>query len=292
MLRQRPSDKEDRPGLDRPSLFAGMEDDGVTFVGDMQPVQILSTLESTRKPTRKGRGPLEVIQGFTKRHSHWQTRGLLVLMSVGVISLLAGFVMVVKEGRSGNIVKAEPLPSTNIKRAQTSPSAQLAKPIADSNPLAALMATSASSPKSAPPPALAPQPTAAVIENMSTAATPVPVKPAVTTATPVTQLAMAAPHVPAKTTAAPAAKTATKSQVESQEPVKRAAPAPRRRDEDVALLEAMFAHTRPRPNPVSPPVSVADDIRQQCGSLNGPAAATCRARICVQNPTAPVCHPE
>jgi hypothetical protein len=61
-----------------------------------------------------------------------------------------------------------------------------------------------------------------------------------------------------------------------------------RNDEDVALLEAMFAHTGSR----KAPVSVAEEIKRQCSQLAGAEAATCRARLCVQNPTAPVCHPE
>jgi ABC-type uncharacterized transport system permease subunit len=61
-----------------------------------------------------------------------------------------------------------------------------------------------------------------------------------------------------------------------------------RNDEDVALLEAMFAHTGTH----KPPFSASDEIKRQCGQLSGADAATCRARICVQNPSAGACHPE
>jgi hypothetical protein len=90
---------------------------------------------------------------------------------------------------------------------------------------------------------------------------------------------MATPRSATPTTAAPAARHGNSSA---------------RQDDDVALLEAMFAHTRTRPAAPSAgaapaALSVADELKR-CGSLSGGAAATCRARICVQNPAAAACH--
>lgn len=296
MRRQPSSDTSERPSLERPSLFAGMEDDAVIFVGDMQPVQILSTLESTRKASRKGRMPLEKIQGFTKKHSHWQTRGLMAAMGVGVISLLVGFVMVVKDERTGTGNKLEPV-ATSAQGSDKAPKAAntvTTSPFGNDNPLAALIAPS-------PPAALA-QTTTAVIENVATTGNPAS-PPAAAPQQPLpfdTKVAMANPQpqpapAPAAPLPAPASiltreltppKQANKAIAVTTTP-KRAQPV-RQRDEDVALLEAMFAHTHAR----QAPVSVADELRQECGRLSGGEAATCRARICVQNPTATVCHPD
>jgi hypothetical protein len=62
-------------------------------------------------------------------------------------------------------------------------------------------------------------------------------------------------------------------------------------DADVALLEAMLSHTPSRAGAHAPPVApVAEQLSTACGSLSGAAAATCRARICVNNPGSPACH--
>lgn len=269
MRRQPSSNISERPSLERPSLFAGMEDDAVIFVGDMQPVQILSTLESTRKTSRKGRMPLEKIQGFTKKHSHWQTRGLMAAMGVGVISLLVGFVMVVKDERTGMGDKPEPV-ATSAKGTRTK------APPGNDNPLAALIAPS---PQAGASSAVLTPPSTAVIENVAMASPqPAPV--------PAPDLAAPRP-APASTLTRELSFPAKPASKNIAAAAKHTQPA-RQHDEDVALLEAMFAHTHAR----QAPVSVADELRQECGRLSGGEAATCRARICVQNPTATVCHPD
>jgi hypothetical protein len=111
-----------------------------------------------------------------------------------------------------------------------------------------------------------------VVQAKAPAATVAPITP------PKASVATASP--------APALQTANESVTK---PVKQASHARSgKRDEDVALLEAMFAHTGAR----KPPASVAEELASTCGGLSGAQAATCRARICVQHPTASVCHPD
>lgn len=59
------------------------------------------------------------------------------------------------------------------------------------------------------------------------------------------------------------------------------------KDDDVALLEAVLAHSAKRP--AAAPATPAEEL-QRCTQLNDAAAATCRARICVRHPTTPACH--
>jgi hypothetical protein len=90
-------------------------------------------------------------------------------------------------------------------------------------------------------------------------------------------------------------------QADKSEAAGRRRPPPvRTKDDDVALLEAVLAHSATRklpaqtPTPISTsmstsvPASVADEL-QRCGALGGAASATCRARTCVQHPTTPAC---
>ncbi|MBI5925229.1 MAG: hypothetical protein HY836_06480 [Aquabacterium sp.] len=287
LVRQSTSDKPGRPSLDRPSLFAGMDNEDSTFGGDTQRVRILSTLESSRRPT--GRKGLTKIHGITKKkRSNWQTKALIGLMGIGVLTLLTSFVMVILEGHSS---PAKPesgnrpaVTSEGIKRANG-----LAPKVAanTSNPLAALIA---------PPqhPAMAPAPQqAAVIENViNTPPAMQPTEPKVAgvnpAPTPLQPPAKAQPQAPVHDSATRASTSGSgnlDTKLSMPPPAKRT-PASKSKDEDVALLEAMFAHTRPRPASVS----VADELKQRCGSLSGAEAATCRARVCVQNPTAAVCH--
>lgn len=330
LVRQSTSDKPGRPSLDRPSLFAGMDNEDSTFGGDTQRVRILSTLESTRRPT--GRKGLTKIHGITKKkRSNWQTKALIGLMGVGVLTLLTSFVMVIMDGHSS---PARPEPGN--KPAATAEGIKRANGLAPkvtantSNPLAALIA---------PPqhPAMAPTPQqAAVIENViNTPPAEQPTEPKLASISPApahnttpsgssaikpvdlsrqtTSVATAPPTVAAPKLAAatpaplqPAAKvqpqapahdSATRASTSgsgnldtklSMPPPAKRTPASKSKDEDVALLEAMFAHTRPRPAPAT--LSVAEELKQRCGSLSGAEAATCRARVCVQNPTAAACH--
>lgn len=58
-----------------------------------------------------------------------------------------------------------------------------------------------------------------------------------------------------------------------------------RANDDVALLEAMMKHASARR---APPSSV--EALQACAGLQGADAAVCKAKACVQHPTAPQCH--
>lgn len=305
LARQTTSDKPGRPSLDRPSLFAGMDNEDSTFGGDTQRVRILSTLESARRPTGR-KGPTK-IQGITrKKRSNWQTKALLSLMGIGVLTLLVSFVMVVVDGHA---TPAKPEPAN--KPAAAAPEARhvtglTPKTTVDArNPLAALIVPVQPVAKASAPVQ------AAVIENVISAppsAHPLESKLA-SVRPPANQasnaISQAAPHTapkvaatstttlpltnttkPAATTLPTPSPTATEVAKIATPPVTKRPPNSKGKDEDVALLEAMFAHTRPRPAATS----VADELKQRCGSLNGADAATCRARVCVQNPTAPACH--
>lgn len=295
LARQSTSDKPGRPSLDRPSLFAGMDNEDSTFGGDTQRVRILSTLESTRRPSGR-KGPMKIHGVTRKKRSNWQTKALLGLMGVGVLTLLTSFVMVVAEGHGPSAKPDDtnkPAPATPAVKQVNGQSPKVA--VDPSNPLAALIAQPAR-----PTPA-APTPQVAVIENVTTApATPIPAEtkvtkpvalaPANVTASPpkvapITAAKPAAAVVDSKPVAAAQGLAAADAARNSASASKRT-PSSKGKDDDVALLEAMFAHTRPRP--ATP--SVADELKQRCGSLSGADAATCRARVCVQNPTAAACH--
>lgn len=283
----------DRSG--RPSLFAGMDDEPSRFDGDAQRVRILSTLESTHRPAR---GPMK-IHGITKKkRSHWQTIALVGLMLLGVLSLLASLVAVLLSGRAAEPVSPPKAPAASAKAfAPTSSSAN--------NPLAALIAAPPRGQVSnqthnrvagLPPHAPTTPPQTAVIENIP--APPLSDKATKVGTTTATTLALAVPasaQARKQLTAGVPVEVPAKAPTLAQEAGKQARPAATtgkrvaaasHADDDVALLEAMFARTRPRPAPES----AADEIRRRCTGLSGADAATCRARVCVHNPTAAVCH--
>lgn len=288
-----------------------MDNEPSSFDGDTQRVRILSTLESTRRPAR---GPMK-IHGITKKkRSNWQSKALLGLMAVGVLSLLASFVMVLVNGHAPSAKPDAADQPTELNRPATKPAA--ASRVSPDNPLAALIAPPVRPAANTPTrPAQA-----AVIENVAVA-TPVLANstsaPRSTTSPPAKMSATGsiAPVLPATAKSASTTTTSAKSEPTKPTVVALAAPSAQaspqlaaavldaskqaksapstgkrtqaggRNDDDVALLEAMFAHTRPRPTE-----SVAEEIKRRCGNLSGPDAATCRARVCVQNPTAAVCH--
>lgn len=341
-----------------------MDDEVVSAFGDdsASGVGILTTLASSR---RSRQAPIK-IEGMPLQKSVWQTRALIGLMSVGVVSLLAGFVMVLTNGhgstdgdeaKAGNDGPAVQQPATQAQASLRNTTgntsgnpidkAMSAEQAAGDNPLAALIA---------PPQhgGMAPAPAqAAVIENViATAAVAPEAKPAMpvraiqiepqaaVAATPeakpvtastaaiqapptqapaakTTPVAQAKP-VPAKTPPvamaaavlqADSGKAASTKTVQASQATPTAAASTAtatttaastkrqntRQDDDVALLEAMFAHTRTRPaapgaGPApTPALSVPEELKR-CASLGGAGAATCRARICVQNPTAAACH--
>jgi hypothetical protein len=253
---------------------------------------ILSALESARH-----RKPLPHIRGEDVRQkSAWSSRLLVGLMATGVVALLGGFIMVVREGHSEAAVHAALAEAAATQAATASASAPA---------MAATTATTAAavieSPAGNTLAVLPPPPAQAATQ----AATPMPMP---TTPTPTT--AATAPLAVAAAATAPATATASRDtrRTAALAPAQAAAPVKatpgkaeasdkparsakkRQADADVALLEAMFHHTQAHPPAAGPGPSVTDQIRSACGSLVGAAAATCRARICVNNPAARACH--
>ena len=201
---------------------------------DHQRVRILSTLESTRHASRPSR-----TKGGRRTHkSHrrsWLQGALWGAMGVGVLALMAGFVLVIQDSKPA-IAQVLPAPTT-IARPPTSakhdtpvPSVEVTAPTA-AGP-AVIEATHADTPLAA----LSAEPTASSATVLATSTEPERVA--------VNSKANAAPAVKpaAATTATPAAKTG------------KAGATAKGQDEDVALLEAMFAHTgrKPPPKPVAP----------------------------------------
>jgi hypothetical protein len=325
LARQAPPRRLERPSLDRPSLFAGMEaGDSIVPEDDEQPRGgILSALESARH-----RKPLPRIRGEdVRKKSAWSSRLLLGLMATGVVALLGGFIMVVRDGHSEAAardaalaqaaathaavaaaasatatgdVNALPAPAAGLPVASGSTSAPATPPTAaviespSGNPLSALgAAPGTASPAPVAPVAVAP--VAATGSTHTPATQPVPATAAAPaeargdsgrSATAKADTSPNSPNSP-KAAAANAATTAAASKPAAGDKATRTAKK-RQADADVALLEAMFHHTQTKPPAAGP--SVPDQIRSACGSLVGAAAATCRARICVNNPSARACH--
>lgn len=288
------------PGFIRPSLFAGMDDDN-TADGDMQRVRILSTLESARRPVR---GAPSKMRGDRRRAPAFSlsSKVLVGLMGMGVLALLASFVIVVLNGHEPSpkldaAMQARLNMTDGTKTSQTTSSkAHAARGgEANSNPLAALIAPPAATP-AAPPPATQAEHQAAVIETVLIAPDQASVlapqaAPAVTASTfalvPPAPAALPPLDKPASTKAAKALTTEqTAPPVKTTQQTRRAQ-APPRRDDDVALLEAMFTHASSARKST---VSAAEELQRRCSKLSGAEAATCRASVCVQHPSASVCH--
>jgi hypothetical protein len=335
--------------LDRPSLFAGMEDFEQDPGDDTQRVSILSTLESSRRASRRAT-PVPSAKAMSSRR-RWMVWGsaLGIVASAAVLWTFASVLMQHKPAAqpgdavaaaqtssplaAGTTAASAPSNHATVAKASTAnPSSSAAD--TDPDPLAALRATPSAQATAAPVPA----PQTAVIETVATEAAPATTKPAppakadapavaVTTAKASDSAALPAPpgkvvsptaEVPAAALAkAPApAKPATVAEVAlrgrpaqtTQTPqagtvqaqnsatttvvnIPPAAGSGERagnassKDDDVALLEAMFAHTNGRRQSAS----VADELRR-CTSLESHAAETCRAKVCRQNPKAPACQ--
>lgn len=280
-------------------------DDDNTADGDMQRVRILSTLESARRPVR---GAPSKMRGDRRRAPAFSlsSKVLFALMGLGVLALLASFVIVVLNGHEASpkldaAMQAHLNMTDGAKASQTTNiKAHAARNgEANSNPLAALIAPPAVKPAAPPPAAPVTAQTehqAAVIETVLIAPDQASVlapqaAPAVTAST----FALVAP-APAvlppldKPASTRTVKTLTTEQ--ATPPVKpaqqtRRAQTPPRRDDDVALLEAMFTHaSSARQNTAS----AAEELQRRCSKLSGAEAATCRASVCVQHPSASVCH--
>ena len=293
------------PGFIRPSLFAGMDDDN-TVDGDMQRVRILSTLESARRPVR---GAPSKMRGDRRRGSAFSlsSKVLVALMGMGVLALLASFIIVVLNGHAASPrldaamqARINMTDGTTAAQSTGSKTGAARRVEVSNNPLAALIAPPAATP-AAPPPATPvtaqAEPQAAVIETVlipsdaSSVVAP-PGAPAVTPATfalvPPVPSALPALDKTATTRAVKAlAAEQTVATAKPAQQTRRTQQAQPRRDDDVALLEAMFTHASSARKSTA---SAAEELQRRCSKLSGAEAATCRASVCVQNPSASVCH--
>lgn len=285
-----PPQRAARPSLERPSLFAGMDGHTKTPPDDAAHVRLLSTLESTRKPARLS--PAKARKQREGTAMGWQVKALLGVMGVGVMALLASFVMVVQDGhptapKVATAQAVKPAASVSAVASAASPGGTAPGPLASLQAMASPVEGAASQAKApateaariealladAPPASAAPSPSA------SSSAPP-------TAATGTAKAASKAPTAATPAASAPPIVAKVRPSLATTEARPTARTASRKRDEDVALLEAMFEHTSPR----RPPASITEDLHKRCAGLTGPDAATCLAKVCVQHPKAPICH--
>lgn len=267
-VRRPPRPQRPHGRLERPSLFAGMEDDEVD---DIEPdrVRLLSTLAS-REATPGARRRRRSARARRKGHPLWQApwaspvaspwwgRGLFIAMSLGVMAVLYSFVQVVRQPHGVPLVATRPEASAGTSTAPHAPTGKTDAALE----LGAL-----------PPTAAGP----AHIEVMPPPHEPHP--PALPPATREDTRRLVAQA------AADAERLNTPPTPIARPPAWQEAPPRPRTSDDVALLEAMMRHASSRRAPPS-----AAEALQPCTLLQGAEAAVCKARACVQHPTAPQCH--
>ena len=320
--------------LERPSLFAGMEDDDVDDV-DADRVRLLSTLTSRGDGQARGR---RAGAGRAGRSSHsrrpgeraaslaspWWSRALFAAMALGAIAVLYSFVQVVRQPHA---MSARALAAAHAPMASNA-TATAVTAATDLNALDPTAAGAGIDPAHArtAAPASAEAPSAASFQDvaaMASARIEVVAPPVVTPTSPATAPtpgpALAAPAAPAAeaplaspTSAGPTVQAAhpthaalvaraaadaarlnapvpSAAQPTAQPAARPALPretgARTRANEDVALLEAMMKHASARRAPPS-----SAEALQACAALQGADAAVCKAKACVQHPTAPQCH--
>lgn len=319
--------------LERPSLFAGMEDDDVDDV-DADRVRLLSTLTSRGDGQARGR---RAGAGRAGRSSHsrrpgeraaslaspWWSRALFAAMALGAIAVLYSFVQVVRQPHA---MSARALAAAHAPMASNATATATAVTAAtDLNALDPTAAGAGIDPAHArtAAPASAEAPSAASFQDvaaMASARIEVVAPPVVTPTSPATAPtpgpALAAPAAEAPlaspTSAGPTVQAAhpthaalvaraaadaarlnapvpSAAQPTAQPAARPALPretgARTRANEDVALLEAMMKHASARRAPPS-----SAEALQACAALQGADAAVCKAKACVQHPTAPQCH--
>ncbi len=232
----------------RPSLFAGMED-GADPGSDTQRVRILSTLESTRRSQRPARkGP------SAKRGRQGPSRLLMVLMGLGAITLLAGFVMTVVNQKPPARLQAEHGLASVAPTAASAVAPAIAVAVAPAVAPESAASVASASDSSSPP--ATPAPEGAALTSTSSAA-PAPRDPLAALAT--AALAAAPAPTPISASSAQAAAPSTSSPAKPRTQPARAAtqakaPRPTRNDRDVQLIEAVMSHasSRPAPAPTRP----------------------------------------
>lgn len=268
----------DQPALGRPSLFAGMDPDA-----DVGPdrVRILSTLAANRPPSKRASGRRSATRAGARS---WQAKALLTLLGLGILAVMAGFAMVLSQGHP------EAHPQDLSEPVNVSPPTALTTAPAAVTPAASLPSTPTTMATAAP---IDPPPQTAVIEEVAptsgaslgtTVASASPLA-ALSTA-PMSSAAAPAPAPAAQQTApkaskltpAPAAQASIHSRKADKPTARKArsdtgntarSPETKRgQDADVALLEAMFIHSRPPRN--------AKEKRLLCKQQ--PNAAGCSAK--------------
>lgn len=310
---RKPGPQHEAGSLERPSLFAGMEEDDVDDV-DADRVRLLSTLTSRGKDKARtgrshGRGHAGALE--TLGASPWWGRSLSAAMALGAVVVLYSFVQVVRQphAMSARARAAALAPSTPFAPGQSHPAAAVA---ADLNALPPTAAGADIASVHAAPASAEASAAASFQDVASMASAHIEVVPPVVLASPMTppaahsaaapsaspkqaQTDRQAPHAlqaPSALVARAAADAARLNAPASTVTPPTARPAPAREggnraraNDDVALLEAMMKHASARR---APPSSM--EALQSCASLQGAEAAVCKAKACVQHPTAQQCH--
>lgn len=304
-----------RPSFDRPSLFAGMDDDVVDVEPDR--VRILSSLE----PRKRAAAPRKGQRQRKAARARWWSRALIGLMAMGLVTVgLSVYLLLRSAHDTEQALSSWPLPTSAASTQTPGEGEWLIDPPA-AGPLdaavaqaeaAALMSLSAPAEPArietvAPDVMATTTATATAPETPATAATPAAVNPLAALATPA-EAATRPEATPAPQTPAAAPTRAAVTAATAAAPAKAAAPPPpaaksasanpvttttaaapptaraaSRSDADVSLLEAVF----PNHDPVK---ATRADLFRACQGMNGPEAAICRARICVQHPGVPACQ--
>lgn len=255
-----------RPSLERPSLFAG-SDDNLNESDGLRSVRILSTLESQERgkgPSLRGKGTRKT--GATSA-GHGASRanrsqGLLWALVVGGLACAGGALWWAQEGNAPGAPASPVAARTAVHQATTTAPGLAANTAAATSASAAsaVAATQASASAVAKPSAT---PLAALIETSPPAAGPSVLKIMPSAATPETSASKAvvaaqattstAPEATATPAARPARERKAKAPKTSTAKASGQGDAPKRKDahkpssdRDVELLEAVMSHTERR----------------------------------------------
>lgn len=240
-------------------------------------VRILSTLDAPRAASRKGglRPPTSAHRAPGRSWALW------FLMGGGLACAAGGWWL------SSMADAPDPATSQAI--------AQAAAPAAPASAASVGITPAASTPAVAPAArALHPDaPLTALIENSPPSATPsgpaaapapaAAAASAADTANPLALLSTTPAPSPTRAQAQASTAASPKSPKSTKPPQGKAKSG---KSDDVALLEAMFAHAGHR----KPPRSASEELERRCGPLNGTEARACRLKVCKRYPDARVCR--
>jgi hypothetical protein len=260
--------------LDRPSLFAE-QDDGVEEIAADR-VRLLSPQPTRRgqriRHARPGTGEPYLRRVLTDTPQLWE-RTLFAAMALGIVIVLYSFVQVVRQQhKTPSLAAAAPVAVVPASSAGTPPTLPA---LNDLPPTAAGPRDTSEGPaRIETPPSAFPVASATPPAN----STPLPISEPVLNDHAKRLVARAtadAERLNAPTPTAPVPRPAA-----SLDTPNRARP-----NDDVALLEAMMRHAASRTAPPSAAEALAG-----CADLQGAEAAVCKAKACVQHPTAAQCH--